>query len=410
MHAKKFIADAKYMHAVRQKLTPRCCMLFSLSKREEERALELHRKCIIFDSLGGTPSVYSERMLKRLDELIAKNKPPWAIGVELEELSIKELVENAEYRQTFWETIKKAGVTAVSTTIGALSSQVPFTFENAVEDLARWTYMFDVLGDLFVKVTKAGDVRRAKREGKFAVVLNFQNSTHIGSDVNNLDFFYYAGVRQIQLAYNVRNLVGDGCTERTDAGLSNFGLEVVDRMNKLGIIIDLSHCGHRTTMDTIEASRQPVAFTHTNCRALCNHDRCKTDEEIKAIAEKDGYIGMTIVPFFLTEKETAKFDDFLNHVDHTVELVGVDHVGIGTDDAGAADTPMKFWEVYTKELSKIGFRPEHRARFGASTEGYERYLHWPNFTRGLVSRGYSDQGIEKILGGNFLRLFERVIG
>jgi membrane dipeptidase len=163
-------------------------------------------------------------------------------------------------------------------------------------------------------------------------------------------------------------------------------------------------------MDAVAASRDPVAFTHTDSRALCNHDRNKTDEEIQAVAEKGGYIGLTIIPHFISEKETAKFDDFLDHVDHVIELVGVDHVGIGSDSAGSADTPKKFWKVYNAELSRIGFRPEHRTRFDVSTRGYEKYVDWPNFTRGLVSRGYSDQEIMKILGDNFLRFFDRVVG
>jgi membrane dipeptidase len=384
--------------------------LLHLSEEEEERAQKLHRKYITFDSMGGLPSLYSDSMLKRLDELIVEKKPAWTIGNEMEELSIKELVGNPEYRKKCWETIKQAGVTGVSTTVGALSGPVPFTYENAVKDLAKWTYMFDALKDIFVKVVRAEDVRIAKKEGKFAVLLNFQNITHICNELDNLDFFYYAGIRQIQLTYNTRNFVGDGCTERTDAGLSNFGLEVVDRMNKLGILIDLSHCGHKTVMDAIKASDDPVVFTHINCHALCKHARCKTDEEIIAVAEKGGYIGLTIVPFFVSEKENPTFDDFLDHVHHVAELVGVDHLGIGTDDTGQADVPRQLLDLQTSLLSTIGFRPEHRARFGVSTRGFEHYVDWPNFTRGLVSRGYSDQEIQKILGENFLKVLEKVVG
>ena len=343
----------------------------------------------MFDSLGGLPSVYSDSMVKRLDELIVEKKPAWAIGNEMDELSLKELVRNSEYRKKFWDTIKHAGVTGVSATVGALSGPFPFTYENAVRDLAKWTYLFDVLKDMFIKVLRMKDVQRAKTDGKFAVLLNFQNTAHIGNDLNNIEFFYYTGIRQIQLTYNTRNLVGDGCTERTGAGLSNLGLEVVDRMNKLGILIDLSHCGHKTVMDAIEASNDPVIFSHTNCYALCKHNRCKTDEEIMAVAEKGGYVGLTIVPFFVSEKENAVFDDFLDHVDHVVELVGVDYVGIGTDDSGQTDVPKQLSDLYTSLLSTIGFRPEHRAHFGVSTQGFEHYIDWPNFTRGLVSREYS---------------------
>jgi len=384
--------------------------LFNLSEEEKERALRLHRECIVFDSLGGLPTVFSDRMLRRLDELVEGRRPAWEVINELDELGFEELVKNPEHRRRVWDTIQKAGVTGASITVGAFSGPAPFTFEGAIRDLARWIHLFDVLDGMFVKVLGAEDIRRAKREGKFAVLLNLQNTTHINGDLDNLDLFYRLGIRQIQLTYNSRNLVGDGCTERTDAGLSNFGLEVIDRMNRLGVLIDLSHCGHQTTMDAVEASRDPVILSHANCYALCRHDRCKRDEEIQAVAEKGGYIGITVVPSFVSEKEAPTLQDFLDHIDHVVELVGVDHVGIGSDDTGAADIPRKLLDLYDAILPMMGFRPEHRMRSGASTRGFEHYVDWPNFTRGLVARGYSDQEIRKILGENFIRVLERVVG
>lgn len=390
--------------------------LLKLSQGEEERAQALHEKLMVFDSMGGTPDVFTDKMLKRLDKLIEQKTPSWRVGEEMKKIGISEMAKNPEYRKIFCERLRKSGVTAVSTTVGALSGPIPFTYENALVDIARTEQQFDIMEDVLMKATKAEHVRKAKRDGKVALMINFQNTTHIETDIDKLEFFCQFGVRQVQLTYNMKNFVGDGCTERTDAGISHFGVEVVKRLNKLRMFVDVSHSGYHTTMDAIEISRDPVVFSHTNCRALSDHDRCKTDEQLQAVAEKGGYIGLTIINSFIhiekvLRKEKVTIEDWLDHVDYLVKLVGIDHVGIGSDDSGYADTPIKFWEVANKELYKLGFRPEHKTEFGVSTEGFEHYTDiYPNMTRGLVSRGYSDQEIEKIMGGNYLRIMERVIG
>ncbi|HAZ32021.1 MAG TPA: dipeptidase, partial [Dehalococcoidia bacterium] len=251
------------------------------------------------------------------------------------------------------------------------------------------------------------DIEQAKEEGRRAVILNFQNTTHMGTDLDKLGFFYDLGVRIIQLTYNMRNFVGDGCTERTDCGLSNFGIQVVKRMNELGILVDLSHCGHKTTMDAIEISIRPVAFTHAFCRKLRQHDRGKTDEELKALAEKGGYCGIVVVPFFLA-KESPSLDHFLDHLEHAIELMGIDKVGVGTDWGVVYPEPLR--ARLNEEVKRIGFREEHNVDWGAVTEGFNDWRDWPNITYGLVSRGYSDEEIKGILGGNFLNIFREVVG
>jgi len=293
----------------------------------------------------------------------------------------------------------------VSATLGAFG-ETPFTYENALMDIALWMRKFDSL-DWLVKATSLKDIAQAKKEGKRAVILNFQNTTHIGTDLDKLDFFYNLGVRVIQLTYNMRNFVGDGCTERTDARLSNFGVQVVKRMNELGILVDLSHCGHKTTMDAIEISTRPVAFTHAFCRELNEHDRGKTNEELKALAENNGYCGIVVVPFFLAE-ESPSLNHFLAHLEHAIEIMGIDKVGIGTDWGAVYPEPLRI--RLNEESKRIGFRKEHNVDWGATVEGFKDWKDWPNITYGLVSRGYSDNEIKGILGGNFLRIFEEVTG
>ncbi len=204
------------------------------------------------------------------------------------------------------------------------------------------------------------------------------------------------------------NNMGVGCTERVDAGLSHKGIELVKRLNELGILIDASNCGPKTTLDIIETSDQPIAFTHATCKSVYPHDRGKTDEAIRALADNGGYMGIAIVPAFITEKERATVDDFFNHLDHAVELIGADHVGIGTD--WGAVYPSWIAHQNNLESSQTGFRPEHKLDYGATLDGFERWVNWPNFIRGLVVCGYSDEDIKCILGQSFLTVFEKAVG
>ncbi|MCL0048773.1 dipeptidase [Dehalococcoidia bacterium] len=377
--------------------------MFNLSEEEKERAKHLHKESIVVDTLASGPTVFSQDMLKRLDELIEKNASTPTILDEMDRMSAQEIVEGRlkEYKE-WWEA---SGVDVISATLGAFG-EPPFTYENALRDIALWTRKFDSL-DWLVKATGIKDIEQTKEKGRRAVILNFQNTTHIGTDLDKLDFFYNLGVRIIQLTYNTRNFVGDGCTERTDSGLSNFGVEVVKRMNELGILVDLSHCGHKTTMDAIEISTRPVAFTHTFCRKLNEHDRGKTDFELKALAENNGYCGIVVVPFFLA-KENPSLDHFLDHLEHAIEIMGIDKVGVGTDWGAVYPEPLL--ARLNEEVKRIGFREEHNVDWRAVTKGFKDWKDWPNITYGLVSRGYSDQEIKGILGGNFLKSFREVVG
>ena len=377
--------------------------MFNLSEEEKERAKHLHKESIVVDTLAGGPMVFSQDMLKRLDELIEKNASTPTILDEMDRMGTQEIVEGRlkEYKE-WWEA---SGVDVISATLGAFG-EPPFTYENALRDIALWTRKFDSL-DWLVKATGIKDIEQTKEKGRRAVILNFQNTTHIGTDLDKLDFFYNLGVRIIQLTYNTRNFVGDGCTERTDAGLSDFGIQVVKRMNELGILIDLSHCGHKTTMDAIEISTEPVAFTHAFCRKLHEHDRGKTDEELKALAEKGGYCGIVVVPFFIA-KENPLLDHFLDHLEHAIEIMGIDKVGVGTDWGAVYPEPLL--ARLNEEVKRIGFREEHNVDWRAVTKGFKDWRDWPNITYGLVSRGYSDQEIKGILGGNFLKSFREVVG
>jgi len=344
--------------------------MFNLSKEQEERAMRLHKESIVVDTLAWTgvtlSSEFTPSIPKRANELVKSGVSFSVIIQELERMHADDLISGRSDIEREW--MKLSGVDVLH-----LTASYPLaSFED--------TFM------------------------------GFQDSAYFGRNFLRLQLFYDLGIRIIQLTYNIRNLIGSGCTERADGGLSLFGVEIVRRMNKLGIVVDLSHCGYQTTMDGIEVSSSPVAVTHSFCRKLHDHDRGKTDEQIQALAAKNGYFGVLTVPFFLSDlsQRQATLNDVLDHIEHVAGVMGIDKVGIGTDNPGPALEPLV---TKLKELSvAMGFRKEHQVIPDALLQGYRDRREWPNITRGLVSRGYSDVEIEGILGGNFLRLFKEVVG
>ncbi|MFW9854927.1 MAG: dipeptidase [Candidatus Thorarchaeota archaeon] len=258
----------------------------------------------------------------------------------------------------------------------------------------------------FVPAFRARDFRKAKDEGKQAIMFQLEPQT-FGNDLDRVNIAYGLGIRMALLSFNTRTYAGDGCGERTNQGLSYFGLDLVERMNKVGMMIDLSHVGIQTTLDVIEASKHPVLANHVGARELYKQSkRLKTDEELKAIAEKGGLIGVSAIPNQLSGEEKQSIDDLLNHVEYIVDLIGVEHVGIGLDNV------FEDQVEYHRQAAKSIFKLEHTGQElnAPYMWGIESPEEWPNIVRGLVQRGYSDQEIEKIIGINALKIIERVVG
>lgn len=275
-------------------------------------------------------------------------------------------------------------------------------------------YVFDKINSYFalirmnpdrvMLVEEAQDIVKAKQGGKVGVIFGFQNASSLGENVTLLPIFHKLGVRIIQLTYNEANALGCGCLEPTDTGLTAFGIMVVQNMNRLGIVVDLSHTGHRTSRDAIELSDDPVTFTHANPSALKDVPRNKPDELIRLVAKKGGVIGITPFADFCksAEGKMPTLEDFLDQIDYVVQLVGVDYVGVGSDLSGKSRE-----EFYVRNLAqypKVMLRP-----FGKrSVDGFSLISDFPRTTEGLLSRGYSDDDCAKIIGGNFYSLFQRV--
>jgi membrane dipeptidase len=309
-------------------------------------------------------------------------------------------LEISRWSEEVFLNLRRGGLTAVNATVAVIEG-----FNETIQSIARWYQMFEHYPSLIRHVRTVEDIHRAKEEGKTGVIFGFQNTSPIEDDLDRLAIFKELGVRVIQLTYMERNYVGDGCLERTDCGLSRFGLEVIGEMNRLGILIDLSHVGYRTVMEAIEASQKPVAFTHANPRGLCDHPRNKTDEQIKALAKKGGVIGANVFPPFLSAGSKATMKDFVDAIDYLVKLVGIDHVSIGTDFTEGQ--PRTFFDYILKGKSKKELSMDVEYPI-VNPEGIRSSADFPNITRALLAKGYSESDTKKIMGENLVQLFKEV--
>ena len=310
--------------------------------------------------------------------------------------------------KTYIEWYKEGGITAVAPTVAS--------GENAGEALRAiggWLRFVRTRDDLLL-VRQAGDIERAKEAGKLGIFLHFQGTDPLENDIDLVDAFKAAGVGMIQLTYNVKNRIGDGGSERTDSGLSYFGLEFVKRCNEVGVIVDCSHTGYRTTMDAIEASSKPVVFSHANAKGVWDTPRNIADDQIKAVAATGGLVGIVGFPGFVGKSDRPTLDQFIDHIDYDVNLVGIDHVALGIDyylgqHLVADEETAK--QVYDDMISSGRWRPEAYPRPPHRfPEGIETPRTMPNLTTRLVERGYKPDDVKKILGGNWMRVFRESWG
>ena len=292
---------------------------------------------------------------------------------------------------------RSCGITGFHNSVGVGGASA---YEDALQFIAAWSGFVGRNTHVFSLVGKADDLDAAKAKQKIAVIMGLQNADEF-REPKDVKAFYELGLRCAQLTYNTQNLIGSGSTERVDGGISDYGIEIIKAMNEVGMLIDVSHSGDKTTLDAIELSPKPIAFTHSNCRALNNHPRLKTDEAIRKLAAKGGVMGITGVRMFVKDKEPTTVEDIVDHIDHVVKLVGIDHVGIGSDcDLMGYDhmPPDQY-----KQL-KAGYKASYAFRDKIDTDGFDHPRKVYDLTAALIRRGYSDSNIQAILGGNFRRL------
>jgi len=344
-----------------------------LSKEEEARALALHGESIIIDA-----------------SIVPFISP---VG------------------ENIWiDDMLKGGITATNATVC-----MQHTMNEALRELSEYHDWIEGHKEKALLVLKASDIERAKKENKHGIIFGPQNSSFLEGNLRFLDIAWHWGVRIIQISYSERNEAADGCNEESNACLSNFGVKLVEAMNRRGMLIDLSHVGDRSTMEAIEVSKDPVTFTHVCPRATTPHNpdkgkqfntfairRGRTDVALQACSEKGGVVGVT--PYFAKKHGPSTLtDDLMDQVDYTVDLVGVDHVGFGSDlDFRNSVTRAAYINRYPDRIDRTYFTPMPKEW------SYGWLENMSNFTKGLVARGYSDAEIKKILGLNFLNLFRKV--
>lgn len=335
--------------------------MVELTKAEEERAQRLHKEALVVDT--------------HCDTLMQFMPQRWGMPAP------RRLGERSDRGHIDLPRMVEGGVTCQAFAM--------YTGDKAIvpEALLTALQMVDIFyreieaNEGIVPVTTPGEIIAAKKAGKACGLLSMEGAEPLMGDLGVLRVFYRLGVRMLSFAWNWRTPFADGLyAKRSESKLPDLGVQALEEMDRLGMVFDVSHLCDSCFWDVVEVKKGPFIASHSNCRAVCDHQRNLTDDMIRALAEHGGVMGMNFAPAFV-DKEKATVERLVDHIDHIVELVGPDHVGLGSDFDGIGSTP----------------------------EGLEDVSKMPNITRELVRRGYSDEDITKILGGNHLKVFKKVI-
>ena len=390
-----------------QQARERALAVLQPSDADLEHGLELHRASLVCDCFGFLPGVWTPGLIAEMNQLregqIGARDWHWRTGL----LRGVAATRDRDGAREFVAAMKASGLSGLVQTVAEGKTR-----EQDIKRMALSRHDCHVFRRHLFQGAFADEVAEAKEQGRCCIFWSVNGPPCPGAmidpdeELSWVEPWYHLGVRLMHLTYNRRNVVGDGCLEDANSGLSDFGRELVREMNRVGIVVDIPHSGGRTTLDAARVSDKPIMASHTGCRALHDHPRSKTDEELKAIADNGGMIGVYTIPGFLGEN--ADLATMLDHIDYAVKLLGPHHVGIGTDMCYAPPWPEEvpgipnarwsssWWGAWTPETSG-----------GASDEarsGSLAWTNWPLFTVGLVMRGHSDEDVRKIIGGNLLRV------
>src|SRR5271167_3418737 len=305
------------------------------------------------------------------------------------------------------DVVRRSGITAINFTISAP------TFEGTVENLAYVDALVEQSPEVFIVVRQHSDIARAKSAGKIGIMPGFQYTQFLEADPTRIGTSRQLGVRIMQVTYNNRSTFGDGCLEPGNAGLSKAGIAAVKKMNEIGVALDLSHSGYRTTSEGIAESKKPVLITHSGCAAVYAHPRSKPDEILRALADRGGYFGVYLMPYIVASPTVPTREHVLDHVVHAINVCGADHVGIGSD--GSIQKTVLTAEqktAFDKDIAR-------RKQLGIGAPGEDRYPYVPDLNGPdhmeiiaieLAKRGQPSAVIEKVLGANFQRVIGEIWG
>ncbi|MDD2708806.1 MAG: membrane dipeptidase [Verrucomicrobiae bacterium] len=382
------------------------------SPGQTEHGLELHAASVVFDAYGFAPNSAVDG--GGIKDKIEKGLSDEGLRDLIEEMHMTRCLTDGREREECRQAWEASGVTCIFQNAGVENNALP----QVLKRFARFTHVTDVWREMYVRAAMPDDIPAAKRQGKHCLYLTtnavpfHQAWNTVADELQPIRMFFQMGCRMMHLTYNRRNMLGDGCAEPANGGLSDFGRAAIAEMNRAGVIVDVAHSGWQTSLEAAKISKAPVVASHSVCCALNPHVRGKPDDVIRAIVERNGYIGITCVPAFLGGKGDVR--SFLDHIDHVVKKFGVDHVAIGTDHSYQSSQEGEEW----KKIPKISrpnpatfanfwppndpiFDPQWRKDFQVQSLAW---TNWPLFTVGLVQRGYSDADIQKIIGGNVLRV------
>ncbi|MFX4222875.1 MAG: membrane dipeptidase [Thalassobaculum sp.] len=313
----------------------------------------------------------------------------------------------ANWSERIFRQMREGGVSAVHVTICYHED-----FRETVQNMIAWNRWFERFPELIVQARTADDVRRAHREGRTAIVFGFQNPSPIEDDIGLVEVCHTLGARFMQLSYNNQSLLATGCYEAEDPGITRMGRQVIKEMNRVGMVVDMSHSAERSTLEAIEISERPIAITHANPASWHPALRNKSDSVLKALAESGGMLGFSMYPHHLAGKSDCTLEGFCTMIARTADLMGVERIGFGSDLCqDQPDSVVEWMRVgtWSKEID-YGEGSASQAGFPPQPDWFASNADFPNLAEGLRQVGFGDDDVARIMGGNWLDFFERSFG
>ena len=377
------------------------------TQKQLEHGLELHKNSLVIDAYGFMPrAAYNGELINT-----ALNAKASSLEVQdmQEDMSMTRFVLDKKEREEFENAWEASGVTCIIQNAGEEGNDI----KRLLKRLSHFTYATDMMKDFVGKAVNPEDILKAKKENRHALYFSGNGVplpgewVSVEEELRYISVFFQLGIRMMHLTYNRRNVIGDGCAEKSNGGLSDFGRSVVKEMNRVGVIVDIAHSGWQTSLEAAQLSQRPMVASHSTIASVNHHIRSKPDNVIRAIADTGGYIGICCIPRFLGG--TGDISSMMKHIDYVVKKFGSDHVAIGTDISYTSSFAAEESRKIT--ASKQGGRtrwealwPDDNFKESAQMVQSMSWTNWPLFTVGMVQMGYSDDVIQKILSGNSMRV------